>query len=67
VVSTVPVACALLAAAAADDIAAVGPYIAPVERLPDGGVQPANLRERIRLGGPTVGLPAVELPITFGI
>jgi hypothetical protein len=29
---------------------------------PDGEVLPANLRERIRQGGPTI-----DLPVTFGI
>jgi predicted NAD/FAD-binding protein len=47
----------LLAVAAADESVAVGAYIAPVVLGPDGAVQPANLRERIRLGGPTIALP----------
>jgi hypothetical protein len=47
----------LLAAAVADDLNAVGPYVAPVVVGPDGRTQPANLRERIRLIGPTVALP----------
>jgi hypothetical protein len=40
----------------ADDLGAVGPYIAPVE-LADGAVKPGNLREQIRLSGVTIGLP----------
>jgi hypothetical protein len=51
----------LLAAANADDLGAVGAYVAPVEVV-DDRIAPGNLRERIRLGGPTV-----DLPITFGI
>jgi hypothetical protein len=41
---------------------AVDPYIAPVKLTRDGEVLPGNLRERIRLGGPTI-----DLPVTFGI
>ena len=52
----------LIDAAAADDLRAVGPYVAPVKLAPDGAVRPGNLRELIRLGGPTI-----ELPVTFGI
>jgi hypothetical protein len=47
----------LLAAAVADDLGAVGPYVAPVVLGPDGRARPANLRERIRLIGPTVAPP----------
>jgi hypothetical protein len=47
----------LLAVASADDIAAVGAYVAPVT-INAGRVEPGNLRERIRLGGPTFALPA---------
>lgn len=58
VATTAPVAGALLSDAVADDLGAVGPYVAPV-RLDDGGqVAPGNLRERIRLRGPTFDLPA---------
>lgn len=49
---------ALLAAAAADDIGAVGAYIAPVEIGADGAVAPGNLREKIRRNGVTIALPA---------
>jgi Protein of unknown function (DUF2849) len=52
----------LMAAAAADDLRAVGPYVAPVKLGSGGEVRPGNLRELIRLGGPTI-----ELPVTFGI
>jgi Protein of unknown function (DUF2849) len=51
----------LIDAAAADDLRAIGPYVAPV-KLAGGHVRPGNLRELIRLGGPTI-----ELPVTFGI
>jgi Protein of unknown function (DUF2849) len=47
----------LMAAAAADDLGAIGPYIAPVQVLTGGQVRPGNLRERIRVGGPTIELP----------
>ena len=58
VVDTAPAATMLLAAAIADDIGAVGAYVAPVRVEPDGGVEPANLRESIRLNGPTIAPPA---------
>jgi hypothetical protein len=48
----------LMTAAIADDLGAVGPYVAPVKLLPGGHVRPGNLRELIRLGGPTIELPA---------
>jgi hypothetical protein len=48
---------ALAQAAAEDDLNAIGPYIAPVSVLPGGHVRPGNLRELIRLGGPTIELP----------
>jgi Protein of unknown function (DUF2849) len=47
----------LLTAAVADDLGAVGPYVAPVQLSPGGHVRPGNLRELIRLGGPTIDLP----------
>jgi hypothetical protein len=50
----------LMSAAAADDLGAVGPYVAPVQLLPGGHVRPGNLRELIRLDGPTI-----ELPVAF--
>ena len=48
----------LLAEAVADDVGAVGAYIAPVEIGQDGKVRPGNLRESIRLQGVTIGLKA---------
>jgi hypothetical protein len=57
VVTTAAEASALLKAAAADDLNAIGAYVAPVTLGSDGGAQPGNLRERIRLAGPTVALP----------
>jgi len=57
VVDTAPAATELLRAAVADDISAVGAYVAAVRHGPDGEPQPGNLRERIRVGGPTFALP----------
>jgi hypothetical protein len=48
---------ALLTEAVADDVGAVGPYIAPVELKDSGRIKPGNLRERIRLQGVTIDLP----------
>jgi Protein of unknown function (DUF2849) len=48
----------LIGAAIADDLRAVGPYIAPVSVTADGVVLPGNLREIIRRNGPTIALPA---------
>jgi hypothetical protein len=53
---------ALVQAANADDLRAIGSYVAPVKVTTGGDVRPGNLRELIRLGGPTI-----ELPVTFGI
>ena len=47
----------LLAAAATQDLEAVGPYVAPVE-INGGHIEPGNLRERIRVAGPSFDLPA---------
>ncbi len=47
----------LLADAIADDLGVVGAYVAPVFVDRDG-VRPGNLREAIRLRGPTIDLPA---------
>jgi hypothetical protein len=55
VVRTADEARTLLAEAAADDIGAVGPYIAPVT-VSDGKIEPGNLREHIRAEGVTVPL-----------
>ena len=49
---------ALLAESAADDVGAVGPYIAPVEIDESGTIAPGNLREQIRRAGVTIALPA---------
>ncbi|AWM03446.1 DUF2849 domain-containing protein [Bradyrhizobium amphicarpaeae] len=49
---------ALLAEAVADDVGAIGPYIAPVQIGEDGKVLPGNLREQIRKAGVTIELPA---------
>ena len=57
VVTTTPAAQDLLKGAAADDVGAVGPYVAPVELTSDQLVLPGNLRERIRVAGPTIALP----------
>ncbi|MDA9466621.1 MULTISPECIES: DUF2849 domain-containing protein [Bradyrhizobium] len=49
---------ALLAEAVADDVGAIGPYIAPVQVGEDGRIEPGNLREQIRRTGVTIGQPA---------
>lgn len=56
-VRTADEARALLAAAIADDVGAVGSYIAPVTVTAEGMRGPGNLRERIRLTGVTISLP----------
>jgi Protein of unknown function (DUF2849) len=57
VVRTSDEARALLAEAVADDVGAVGAYIAPVEVKDGGKIKPGNLREHIRLKGVTIDLP----------
>ena len=57
VVRTADEARALLAESVADDVGAVGPYIAPVEIKESGKIKPGNLREHIRLQGVTIDLP----------
>jgi uncharacterized protein DUF2849 len=53
----------LLAESVADDVGAVGAYIAPVE-VTDGKIAPGNLREQIRRSGVTIDLlPAIGLPV----
>jgi hypothetical protein len=47
----------LLAESVADDVGAVGPYIAPVTIGSDGAILPGNLREQIRRQGVTIALP----------
>ncbi|RTL53579.1 MAG: DUF2849 domain-containing protein [Bradyrhizobiaceae bacterium] len=55
VVSTSDDARALLAEAIADDIGAVGAYIAPVTLI-GSEIEPGNLREKIRAKGVTIPL-----------
>jgi hypothetical protein len=55
IVRTADDARVLLAESVADDIGAVGPYIAPVE-VTDQGIAPGNLREKIRNQGVTIDL-----------
>jgi hypothetical protein len=52
----------LVQAAVADGLRAIDPYVAPVRLSRNGEVRPGNLREFIRLSGPTI-----DLPVTFGI
>jgi hypothetical protein len=47
---------ALLTESVADDVGAIGAYIAPVE-IKDGAIEPGNLREHIRSEGVTIELP----------
>jgi len=58
VATTALAATNLLAAAVAEDVLVVGPYVAPVDLGSDGRARPGNLRERIRVDGPTFDLPA---------
>ncbi len=46
----------LLAESVADDVGAIGAYIAPVEITDQGGIAPGNLREKIRQQGVTFPL-----------
>jgi hypothetical protein len=62
VVTTASAATQLLTAAVADDVSAVGAYVAPVRLGADGRPEPGNLREIIRQAGPTFALP-----ITAGV
>jgi hypothetical protein len=54
---------ALLAESVADDLGAIGAYIAPVAVGEGGRIEPGNLREQIRRSGVTIGLPAIGLPV----
>jgi hypothetical protein len=56
IVSSSEEARALLAESVADDVGAVGAYIAPVELKDTGEVKPGNLREHIRSKGLTIDL-----------
>jgi hypothetical protein len=47
---------ALLAESVADDVGAIGAYIAPVEVKDGGKIGPGNLREQIRSEGLTIDL-----------
>ena len=57
IVRTADEARALLAESVADDVGAIGPYIAPVEIKDSGKIKPGNLREHIRSAGVTIDLP----------
>src|ERR1700676_1006231 len=56
-VRTAAAARALLTESVADDLGAIGAYIAPVEVKDEGRIKPGNLRENIRLEGGTIDLP----------
>jgi hypothetical protein len=56
-------AAVLLQRAEADALRAVGAYIAPVELAAGKRVVPGNLRERIRVGGPTFALPGAGMSV----
>ena len=60
-------AAAELQRAEADGVRAVGPYIAPVERDSRNRILPGNLRERIRLAGPTFALPGALRPVNVPV
>jgi len=57
VVRTSDEARALLNEANADDLGAIGAYIAPVQIGDSGRIEPGNLREQIRSAGLTIELP----------
>ena len=57
IVHTADDARALLAESVADDVGAVGAYIAPVQIRDGGAIKPGNLREQIRSRGVTIELP----------
>lgn len=57
IVSESEAARALLTEAVADDVGAIGAYIAPVVIDAAGGIEPGNLREEIRRDGVTIDLP----------
>ena len=56
IVRTSDEARALLAESVADDVGAIGAYIAPVEVKGTGRIEPGNLREQIRSEGLTIDL-----------
>ena len=57
IVRTADEARVLLAESVADDVGAIGAYIAPVEVRDTGKIGPGNLREQIRSAGLTIDLP----------
>jgi hypothetical protein len=57
IVRTADNARVLLSEATADDVGAIGAYIAPVEVEDGGKIAPGNLREQIRSEGLTIDLP----------
>jgi hypothetical protein len=57
IVHTSDEARALLTESVADDVGAIGAYIAPVEIKDSGRIKPGNLREHIRSQGVTIDLP----------
>ncbi len=57
IVRTADEARTLLNESVADDVGAVGPYIAPVEIKDGDKIKPGNLREHIRSRGVTIDLP----------
>ena len=57
IVRTADEARALLAESVADDVGAIGAYIAPVDLKDSGKIKPGNLREHIRSAGVTIDLP----------
>ena len=57
IVRTADEARALLTESIADDVGAIGAYIAPVEIKDTGKIKPGNLREHIRSEGVTIELP----------
>jgi hypothetical protein len=59
IVRTADEARALLAESVADDVGAIGAYIAPVDVKDTGEVAPGNLREHIRRQGVTIDLPVL--------
>lgn len=60
IVSNADEARLLLAEAVADDVGAVGPYIAPVDVRDGDTIKPGNLREYIRQSGVTIDLLPVS-------
>ena len=60
IITTSAAATELLAVSLADRLNAVDAYVAPVELTADQRVLPGNLRERIRLEGPTIPLPGAS-------